>query len=87
MTNRDPYSDRVTNSGPGYTRSGGWNSGSIIGALVVIAIVVAAIAYAMNRNPTNTATGPNTSTSAPSTTGQAAPGGPRAGTAPPSTAH
>jgi hypothetical protein len=87
MTNRDPYSDRMTNTDPGYVRSGGWNSGSVIGAIVVIAIVAAAIAYAMNRSPTNTATGPNTTTSAPSTTGQAAPGGPGAGGAPAPTAR
>jgi len=49
----------------------GWNGGGLVGALVVLALIVAAIAYAMNRSSTMTATsGPSSTQSAPSTTGQ-----------------
>jgi hypothetical protein len=52
-----------------------WNTGSAVGALIVLAlIVVAAIAYAMNSGSMQTASGPGTSHPAPSTTGQGGPG-------------
>jgi hypothetical protein len=58
-------------------RRDGWNAGSIIGALIVLALMVAAVAYATNRSDTTTATsGPSATQSAPSTTGQGGiPGG------------
>jgi hypothetical protein len=73
MTYRDPYSDRVRNPDPTYTvvpSDAGWSRGGIVGAIVAIAVVAAIIAYGTNRTSTNTATGPNTTMSEPSTTGQ-----------------
>ena len=67
MTYRDPYSDRVTNADPS---DAGWSRGGIVGAIVAIAVVAAIIAYGTNRTSTDTATGPNTTMSEPSTTGQ-----------------
>jgi hypothetical protein len=56
-------------------RQGAWNSGSTVTALVVLAlIVVAVIAYTLNERSTSTASGPSTTQSAPSTTGQGGPG-------------
>jgi hypothetical protein len=52
-------------------RRAGWSAESIVGLIVVLAIVVAALAYA-NRG-TLTAGAPNMSQSAPSTTGQGGP--------------
>jgi hypothetical protein len=72
MTYRDPYSDRVTTPDPS---DAGWSRGGIVGAIVAIAVVAAIIAYGTNRTSTDTATGPNTTISEPSTTGQGG-GGP-----------
>jgi hypothetical protein len=98
MTYRDPDDPRTyTNPDMGYRESsdpmrrtyndparlGAGNTGSIIGALVVIVLIAAAIAYATNRSSTTTASGPSTTQSTPSTTGQ---GGP-AGAAPTGTAR
>jgi hypothetical protein len=56
------------------------NSGSVIGALVVFVLIVAAVAYAINRSPTSSSTtGYSATQSAPSTTGQG--GAPNSGTA------
>ena len=52
-------------------RRPGWSAESIVGAFVVLAIIVAAVAYA-NRG-TQTAGAPNMSQSTPSTTGQGDP--------------
>jgi hypothetical protein len=53
----------------------GWNTGSVVGALVVLALIVAAIAYITNRSGTTTATsGPSATQSAPATTGQGSSG-------------
>jgi hypothetical protein len=73
MTYRDPYSDRVSNPDPTYTAvpsDAGWSRGGIVGAIVAIAVVAAIIAYGNNRTSTDTAKGPNTTMSEPSTTGQ-----------------
>jgi hypothetical protein len=64
MTSQDPSDPPRTLTDP--NRRAGWG----IGALVVVARVMAAIVYAMNRSPTSTATGPSTTQSAPSTTAQ-----------------
>jgi hypothetical protein len=61
-----------------------WNAGSVIGALIVLALMVAAVAYATSRSDTTTATsGPSATQSAPSTTGQG--GIPGGSNAPPTT--
>jgi len=74
MTSQDPSDPPRTSTDP--ARRGAWG----IGALVVALLIVAAIAYAMNRSPTSsTATGPSTTRSAPSTTGQG--GAPNTGAA------
>jgi hypothetical protein len=74
MTSQDPSDPPRTSTDP--ARRGAWG----IGALVVALLIVAAIAYAMNRSPTSsTATGPSTTQSAPSTTGQG--GAPNTGAA------
>jgi len=65
MSYRDPY--ELTWRAASAQRAG-WSAGSIVGAIVVLAIIVAAVAYA-NRG-TQTAGAPNMSQSAPSTTGQ-----------------
>jgi hypothetical protein len=80
MTNRDPYSDRETNTDP-YgvydrepriirSRDEGLSGGSIIGAFITIAVVAAAMVYAINRSIITTASDPSTTTSSPSTSGQ-----------------
>jgi len=51
-------------------RMGAGNTASTVGALVVIVLIAAAIAYATNRSSTTTASGPSTTQSAPTTTGQ-----------------
>jgi hypothetical protein len=69
----DPYSDRVNPSDPSYidpAHNAGWSRGGVVGAIVAIVIVAAIIAYGTNRTSTNTATGPNMTTSEPSTTGE-----------------
>jgi hypothetical protein len=80
MTNRDPYSDRETNTDP-YgvydrepriirSRDEGLSGGSIIGAFITIAVVAAAMVYAINKSIITTASNPSTTTSSPSTSGQ-----------------
>ena len=65
MTSQDPTDPPRTSTDP--ARRGLWG----IGSLVVIVLIVAAVVYAMNRSPTSsTATGPSTTQSAPSSTGQ-----------------
>jgi hypothetical protein len=65
MTSQDPGDPPRTSTDP--SRRAGWG----IGALVVVVLILAAVAYAMNRSPTSsTATGPSTTQSAPGTTGQ-----------------
>jgi hypothetical protein len=90
MTYRDPddpraftdperrYRDHADPMGQTYTdaaRRGAWNGGGTVAAIVALAlIVVAVIAYALNERSTSTASGPSTTQSAPSTTGQGGPG-------------
>jgi hypothetical protein len=74
-TNSDPYSDpyELTDRDPRIIRirDGRLSTGSIIGAFIAIVVIAAAMVYAINRNATTTtATGPDTATSAPSTSGQ-----------------
>jgi hypothetical protein len=65
MTSQDPTDPPRTSTDP--ARRAGWG----IGALVVVVLIVAAIAYAMNRSPpSSTASGPSPTQSAPSSTGQ-----------------
>jgi hypothetical protein len=65
MTSQDPSDPPPTSTDP--ARRFGWG----IGALVAVVLIMAAIAYAMNRSPTSsTATGPSATQSAPSTIGQ-----------------
>jgi hypothetical protein len=65
MTSQDPTDPPRTSTDP--ARRAGWG----IGALVVVVLIVAAIAYAMNRSPSSsTASGPSATQSAPSSTGQ-----------------
>jgi hypothetical protein len=76
MTYRDPYNpfdDRSLRFDPAYTnapRDVAWSRGGIVGAIVAIAVVAAIIAYGTSVTSTDTATGPNTTMSEPSTTGQ-----------------
>jgi hypothetical protein len=65
MTSQDPSDPPRTSTDP--ARRGLWG----IGSLVVIVLIMAAVVYAMNRSPpSSTATGPSTTQSAPSSTGQ-----------------
>jgi hypothetical protein len=57
MTSQEPGDPPRTATDP--ARRGIWG----IGALVVAVLVVAALAYAMNRSPSSTATGPSTTQS------------------------
>jgi hypothetical protein len=54
-------------------RAAEWSAESIAGAILVLVIVLAAIGYAANRGSTLTASAPNISVSAPTTTGQGGP--------------
>ena len=76
MTYRDPYNpldDRIQPSDPTYAnapRDFRWSRGGIVGAVVAILVIAAIIAYGTNKTSTDTAAGPNTTMSQPSTTGQ-----------------
>jgi hypothetical protein len=81
MTLRDPYKDPARDSDPYEAfdqeprvvraRNEGYSSGSMIGALIAVVIVIAAGIYLIQKTTTSTGTGPTaTSTSAPSSTGQ-----------------
>jgi hypothetical protein len=74
VTNQD-LNDPMGRNYTDPAQRGRWgNPGSLIGALVVVVLIVAAIAYAMNRNPSpSTASGPSATQSAPNTTGQGFP--------------
>jgi hypothetical protein len=85
MTLRDPNRDPARDSDPYETfdqeprvvraRNEGYSSGSMIGALIAVVIVIAAGIYLIQKTTTSTGTGPSaTSTSEPSSTGQS--GGP-----------
>jgi hypothetical protein len=89
MTYRDPNDPTYRNpNDPSYRDSDdplrrsdpacrdAWGAGSILGLIVVLVLVVGAIAYAMNRGSTTTASGPSATQS--TTTGQGTPA-PRSG--------
>jgi hypothetical protein len=70
---RNEYADPNNPRRP--DRPGGWSPGTMIAAIVVLALFVGAI-VAMNRGDTTTASGPATTQSAPSTMGQSGPTAP-----------
>jgi hypothetical protein len=81
MTLRDPYKDPARDSDPYEAfdkeprvvraRNEGYSSGSMIGAVIALAVVIAAGIYFIQRTTTFTGTRPSTtSTSEPSSTGQ-----------------
>ena len=65
MTSQDPTDPPRTSTNPAFRA--GWG----IGALVIVLVIIGAIALWNHRDPTSaTATGPGTTQSAPSSTGQ-----------------
>jgi hypothetical protein len=69
----DVAGDRLAHQGTyrRLARSGEWRTGAIVGSIVAVVVVVAAIAYAMTRNPASAPSGPSTTMSEPgSTTGR-----------------
>jgi hypothetical protein len=74
MTHRDPYNEGVRNPDDPWQRE--WGTGSMVAVIVAIVIMAGIIAYGASRTATNTATGPGSTTSQPSTTGQGGGGAP-----------
>ena len=81
MTFRDPYQDPMRDRDPYAVddrepyivriRNEGWSAGSMISALIALALVGAATIYAINRSSVIAPSVPSsTGTSAPSSTGQ-----------------
>ena len=68
MTYRDPYNEPVRNPDDPWNRE--WGTGSMVASTVAIVIMAGIIAYGASRTSTNTATGPSSAISQPSTTGQ-----------------
>jgi hypothetical protein len=68
MTYRDPYNEPVRNPDDPWNRE--WGTGSMVAGIVAIMIIAGIIAYGASSTSTNTATGPSSAISQPSTTGQ-----------------
>jgi hypothetical protein len=73
MTYRDPQiNDRSGRRRTFIDRSydGYWGNAAIVGTIVAMAVVMTILAYGLSSAPMSTATGPRSSISEPSTTGQ-----------------
>jgi hypothetical protein len=73
MTYRDPHTDeRSSRCRTFMDRSydGYWGNAAIVGTIVAMAVVMTILAYGLSSAPMSTATGPSSSISEPSTTGQ-----------------
>ncbi len=65
----DPYNNPIRSPDDPATREWG-SSGTIIGGLIAIVIIAGMLAYGATKTGTSTATGPNSTVSPPTTTGQ-----------------
>ena len=73
MTYRDPQThERSSRRRTFMDRSydGSWGNAAIVGTVVAMAVVMTILAYGLSGAPMSTATGPSSSISEPSTTGQ-----------------
>jgi hypothetical protein len=78
MTYNDPrtprdYDTELGRNPPRYRNTepaSGFSGGALAAAVIAAVLVIGALIYAMSDRTSTTATGPNTTTSAPSTTGQ-----------------